>query len=277
MDKTQPSQQGIIQKSFVVLVLLLAILSLVPLYFGVLTSFKPNNTGITVSLIPENLTLSNYEHLFKETKIIRWFFNSLFTSSIAAAIIVYFSALAGYPLAKKKFPGVKILFWIVIAFMTIPKEALLLPLFMMMKEYYLFNTYLGIILPALAWPFAVFLMKQFISTIPADLFDAAEIDGCGPLRLFHSILLPIIKPALGALSIFAFVYVWNDYMWQLIVITSVEMKTLPLGVAGLQEEAAANFGRLMAGATLGAIPLLAVFLFFQKYFTSGITMGAVKG
>lgn len=139
------------------------------------------------------------------------------------------------------------LFWIIIVFMTIPKEALLLPLFIMMKEYNLFNTYYGIILPALAWPFAVFLMKQFISTIPSDLFDAAEIDGCGPFRLFHSILIPIIQPALGALSIFAFVYVWNDYMWQLIVITSVDMKTLPLGVAGLQEESAANFGRLMAG------------------------------
>ncbi|WP_240418501.1 carbohydrate ABC transporter permease [Paenibacillus periandrae] len=277
MNTTGLSLQGIVQKSFVVLVIVLAILSLVPLYFGVLTSFKPNSTGVSVSLIPENVTLSNYTHLFTQTKIIRWFFNSLFTSTIAAAIIVYLSALAGFPLAKKKFPGVKWLFWIIIVFMTIPKEALLLPLFIMMKEYNLFNTYYGIILPALAWPFAVFLMKQFISTIPSDLFDAAEIDGCGPFRLFHSILMPIIQPALGALSIFAFVYVWNDYMWQLIVITSVDMKTLPLGVAGLQEESAANFGRLMAGATLGAIPLLTVFLFFQKYFTSGITMGAVKG
>ncbi|MEK3912774.1 carbohydrate ABC transporter permease [Paenibacillus sp. FSL H7-0331] len=277
MNTTGLSLQGIVQKSFVVLVIVLAILSLVPLYFGVLTSFKPNSAGVSVSLIPENLTLSNYTHLFTQTKIIRWFFNSLFTSTVAAAIIVYLSALAGFPLAKKKFPGVRWLFWIIIVFMTIPKEALLLPLFIMMKEYNLFNTYYGIILPALAWPFAVFLMKQFISTIPSDLFDAAEIDGCGPFRLFHSILIPIIQPALGALSIFAFVYVWNDYMWQLIVITSVDMKTLPLGVAGLQEESAANFGRLMAGATLGAIPLLTVFLFFQKYFTSGITMGAVKG
>lgn len=277
MNTTGLSLQGIVQKSFVMLVIVLAILSLVPLYFGVLTSFKPNSAGVSVSLIPENLTLSNYTHLFTQTKIIRWFFNSLFTSTVAAAIIVYLSALAGFPLAKKKFPGVKWLFWIIIVFMTIPKEALLLPLFIMMKEYNLFNTYYGIILPALAWPFAVFLMKQFISTIPSDLFDAAEIDGCGPFRLFHSILMPIIQPALGALSIFAFVYVWNDYMWQLIVITSVDMKTLPLGVAGLQEESAANFGRLMAGATLGAIPLLTVFLFFQKYFTSGITMGAVKG
>ncbi|MCR8630031.1 carbohydrate ABC transporter permease [Paenibacillus radicis (ex Xue et al. 2023)] len=280
MNITHPSLQGIVQKSFVVLVVLLALLSLVPLYFGVLTSFKPSSSGGAVSLIPENLTLDNYKYLFTRTRILRWFFNSLFTSTLAAAIIVYLSALAGYPLAKKKFPGVKWLFWIIIVFMTIPKEALLLPLFMMMKEYHLFNTYYGIILPALAWPFAVFLMKQFISTIPSDLFDAAEIDGCGPLRLFHSILLPIIKPALGALSIFAFVYVWNDYIWQLIVITSLEMKTLPLGVAGLQEQSASdavNYGQLMAGSTLGAIPLLAVFLFFQKYFTSGITMGAVKG
>lgn len=261
---------------FVVLVVVLAVLSLVPLYFGVITSFKPNS-GMVVNLIPENLTLTNYSYLFKETKIVRWFFNSLFTSSVGAAIIVYLSALAGYPLGKKSFPGAKLLFWILIAFMTIPKEALLLPLFIMMKEYHMFNTYYGIILPALAWPFAVFLMKQFISTIPLDVFDAAEIDGCSPFRLFHSILLPIIKPAVGALAIFAFVYVWNDYMWQLIVITSVDMKTLPLGVAGLQEESTSNFGRLMAGATLGAIPLLAVFLMFQRHFTAGITMGAVKG
>jgi multiple sugar transport system permease protein len=263
----------------VVLVLLASVISIVPLYWTFINSLQLNQYTVKFppDLLLQNLNLDNYRFLFDKTKILRWLLNSVFISSAAAGLIVYMAALAGFPLAKRQFPGVKVLFYIVLAFMTIPKEVVLLPLFMMMKDLKLLDSYMGILLPVIGWPFGVFLMKQFISTVPSEIFDAAEIDGCGEWGTFHRILLPILKPGLGALAVFAFVHVWNDYMWQLIVIKSDTMKTLPLGIASLSDENVSNYGRLMAGAVIGAFPLLAVFAMFQRYFTSGITMGAVKG
>ncbi|WP_165972346.1 carbohydrate ABC transporter permease [Paenibacillus piri] len=261
------------------LVLAGSVISLIPLYWTILNSFQPNEIAMKVppELIPGSFIFDNYTYLFTKTGAFRWFINSACISAVSAALVVYFSAMAGYPLAKKKFPGVNVLFWTVLAFMTVPREVLLLPLFLMMKELHLFNTYLGILLPTIAWPFAVFLMRQFISTVPSEIFDAAAIDGCSPLAMFHKILLPIIKPGLGALAVFAFVNSWNDYIWHLIIISSDNMKTLPLGVASMSQELTANYGYLMAGASFGAIPLITVFLLFQRFFTSGITLGAVKG
>jgi len=256
-----------------------AILSLVPMYWAIINSFQPNAIAMQTppDLFPSVFILDNYKYLFGETNALRWFVNSTAISGLSALIIVYFSALAGYPLAKKKFPGVKTLFLIVLAFMTIPNEVLLYPLFMMMNKLNLYDSYLGILLPTLAYPFAVFLMRQFISTVPSEIFDAAEIDGCSPLGIFHRILLPIIKPGIGALAIFAFVQCWNNFIWQLIITASDEMKTLPLGVASISMEGVTNYGYLMAGATFGMFPMIVIFILFQGYFVSGITMGSIKG
>lgn len=141
------------------------------------------------------------------------------------------------------------------------------------------NTYYGLILPAIGWPFGVFLMKQFAQTIPGELMEAAKMDGCTEIRLFSTIILPLLKPALGALAIFTFIASWNDYFSQLIMIRSTPMMTLPLGVSMMttQSEFMTNYGVLMAGALLASVPMIAIFIVFQRAFTQGITMGAVKG
>jgi multiple sugar transport system permease protein len=279
MQRTKSLSLEAMSLILVVLVILGALVSLVPLYWTIINSFQPNDLAMKTppDLLPNQMILDNYKFVFTKTNAFRWFVNSIGLSAISATLVVYFSAMAGYPLAKKKFPGVKILFWTVLAFMTIPREVLLLPLFIMMNKFSLYDTYPGILLPTLGYPFAVFLMRQFISTVPSEIFDAAEIDGCSQIGIFHKILLPIIKPGVGALAVFAFVHSWNDYIWHLIIISSDDLKTLPLGVASMSQELVANYGYLMAGASFGALPLIMVFIMFQRHFTSGITMGAVKG
>jgi multiple sugar transport system permease protein len=241
-----------LQTVFVILVLGSAVISLVPLYWTISSSFQTNEAVMQLppQWIPVHWTWLNYNYLLEHTLALRWLGNSTVIAVISASLIVYLSTLAAYPLAKKTFPGSKFLFFLVLGFMTIPREVILLPLF---------------------------LMKQFISTIPSDIFDAAQMDGCSQLQTFHLVLLPMLKPGLGALAVFAFVHSWNDYIWQLIIVSSDSMKTLPLGVSTLSDEFVNNYAVLMAGATLGSVPLLVVFIVFQRFFTSGITLGAVKG
>ena len=161
--------------------------------------------------------------------------------------------------------------------MALPKQVIVIPLLQEMSMIGLHDTLLAVILPTVGWPFGVFLMKQFAETIPTEILEAARVDGAGELRTFFSVVFPMIKPGIGALAIFTFVNTWNDYFMQLIMLNSREMWTLPEGIARLQGEMSSDFGLIMAGATLAAVPIVAVFIAFQKYFTQGISMGAVKG
>ncbi|MEG1873239.1 MAG: carbohydrate ABC transporter permease, partial [Ruthenibacterium sp.] len=170
-----------------------------------------------------------------------------------------------------------VLFGLIVCAMALPKQVILIPLIREMSALNLYNSLWAVIFPTVGWPFGVFLMKQFSETLPSELLEAARIDGAGELRTFLSIVLPIVKPGIGALAIFTFVNTWNDYFMQLIMLKSSEAITVSLGVARLQSEFATNYGLMMAGASLGAVPIIAVFIAFQKYFTQGITMGAVKG
>jgi len=188
------------------------------------------------------------------------------------------STLAGYAFGKKKFPGQTWLFWLLLITMMLPKQISLIPLFIIMKDLKWFDTYQAMIVPYIAYPFGVFLVKQFMQGIPDDLIDAAKIDGASELQLFWKIILPLAKPAVGALAIFAFMFGWNDYIWQLVVINKEKMLTLPVGISKLVAGwGSVDIGLGMAGATLAFIPMLMIFLFFQDYFIKGITVGAVKG
>ena len=153
----------------------------------------------------------------------------------------------------------------------------LVPLFLIMSRLNLLDTYAGLVLPGIAGPFGVFLMKQFISTLPTDLIEAATIDGCGEWLTFMKVILPLAKPGLAVLGIFTFMGQWNQFLWPLIITNSSSMRTLPVGLALLQEELPMQYGLLMAGATYAAIPMIIIFLMFQKYFLRGITVGALKG
>ena len=187
------------------------------------------------------------------------------------------SSLAGYVLAKKRFYGQKILFSIFIAAMALPKQVVLVPLVRIVNFMGIHDTLSAVILPLIGWPFGVFLMKQFSENIPGELLESAKIDGCNEFRTFVSIAFPIVKPGFAALAIFTFINTWNDYFMQLVMLTSRKNLTISLGVATLQAEMATNYGLIMAGSALAAVPIVTVFLVFQKSFTQGITMGAVKG
>jgi multiple sugar transport system permease protein len=248
------------------------------LYWIITGSFKLQS--VTVQLppqwFPENPTMENYVKLFNNPAW-QWLFNSVFQAGMATLLTCASASLAGYALAKKRFVGSKVIFSIFVCAMALPKQVIMVPLVRLMATIGLYNTSWAVILPTVGWPFGVFLMKQFSETLPSELLEAARIDGAGELRTFASIVLPIVKPGIGALAIFTFVNTWNDYFMQLIMLKSSTALTVSLGIARLQSEFATNYGLIMAGATLSAVPILLVFICFQKYFTQGITMGAVKG
>ncbi|GAB6991962.1 carbohydrate ABC transporter permease [Paenibacillus pini] len=260
------------------LLILSTLFFIFPFYWIITGAFKKQTvaTAIPPEWFPLHPTLQNLSDLFKNP-VWRWTFNSFLISFVEMIAVCLVASLAGYVLAKKVFPGRKLIFGMFVAAMALPKQVILVPLFTMLADFGWVNTYHGLILPAIGWPFGVFLMKQFSQTIPSEVMEASRIDGCSEIRMFSTIILPLLTPALGALAIFTFIGSWNDYFSQLIMTRSTSMMTLPLGIATLQGEFTTNYGVMMAGAALASVPMIAIFLLFQKAFTQGITMGAVKG
>lgn len=262
-----------------VILMIFALIWVFPLYWGLTSSFKTEQAMFATppQLFPLNPSLMSFIELFRKTHSVRWFLNSTFVAVMTMIFVCIFSSMAGYAFAKLKFRGRNFLFYFMISTMMLPKYVLLVPLFRLMNTLGWFDSFAGLIIPELAAPFGIFMMRQFIQTLPNELTESARIDGCNEFTTFIKIILPLTKPAIAALAIFTFVRSWNDYMWQLIVTKSEMMKTLPLGVAGLQQENLIQYGQMMAGATLSAMPMILIFIIFQKYFTRGITLGAVKG
>lgn len=249
-----------------------------PFYWIMTGAFK---NPITIKMLPPeffpmNPSLDSFVKLFKSPTI-QWLFNSVFISGVAMLLTCLTASLAGYALAKKRFAGQKFVFAMFICAMALPKQVVLVPLVRLVNMIGLHNTVWAVILPTVGWPFGVFLMKQFSENIPGELMEAARIDGAGEILTFCRVVLPIIKPGIGALAIFTFINTWNDYFLQLVMLVKKEVMTIGLGVATLQAEFSTDYGTIMAGAALAAIPIVAIFVLFQKYFTQGITMGAVKG
>ena len=207
----------------------------------------------------------------------RWLINTVFMSVAAMVITCITASMAGYALAKKRFAGRALLFTLIVCAMALPKQVILIPLVREMAALKLSDTLWAVICPTVGWPFGVFLMKQFSEGIPGEILEAARIDGSGEIKTFTTIVTPMIKPGIGALAIFTFINAWNDYFMQLIMLMNTNQLTISLGIAKLQGENATDFGLIMAGAALAAVPIIVVFIIFQKYFTKGIAMGAVKG
>lgn len=273
------SEQSKGYKLFAVFALvLLAVFFIFPLYWIVTGSFKDAITinAPTPQWFPLAPTMQNYTNLLKQPAF-QWLMNTIIIAVGAMILTCLTAALAGYAIAKKRFYGRTLLFTLLVCAMALPKQVIVIPLLQEMSALHLNNTLLAVILPTVGWPFGVFLMKQFSETIPTEILEAARVDGAGEVRTFATIVFPMIKPGIGALAIFTFVNTWNDYFLQLIMLQKRDVFTLPLGIARLQGEVSSDFGLIMAGATLAAIPIVVVFLCFQKYFTQGITMGAVKG
>ena len=206
-----------------------------------------------------------------------WVWNTVFMCVMSMILTCITASMGGYALAKKRFTGNKLIFSIFIIAMALPKQVILIPLLKEMAWLKIHNTLWAVILPTVGWPFGVFLMKQFSENVPNELLEAARIDGAGETRTFLEIVLPLISPGIGALAIFTFINAWNDYFLQLIMLNDTQVLTISLGIAKLQSELSTDFGLIMAGAALGSVPIIIIFLIFQKFFTRGITMGAVKG
>ena len=208
---------------------------------------------------------------------IRWLINTVFMSVASMLITCLTAAMAGYVLAKKRFFGKALIFTLVVCAMALPKQVILIPLVREMNMLHLYDKIWAVIFPIVGWPFGVFLLKQFAEGIPTEMVEACRIDGASEWRTFTDVMFPMIKPGVGACAIFTFINSWNDYFMQLIMLTTNSNLTISLGIATMQGESSTDYGLLMAGAALASVPIIIVFLIFQKYFTKGITMGAVKG
>ncbi len=257
-----------------------AVVSLFPLYWMVTTALKPPT--IVMSLppewIPTSVSLNNFREAFANSPVTRWTINSLIMALSVTAFQLLFATMAGYGFSKKRFPGREILFWLYVSSMMIPGFAMVIPLFTLMTKFGLVNSYVGLIAPGLSAPFGVFLMRQFIQTLPTELIEAATIDGCSEIQVFTKIILPLSKPGLAVLGIFVFIGQWNAFLWPLIVINTSEMMPLTVGFALLaNRELRVNYGALMAAGTYMALAQFIVFFAFQRYFVQGITVGGIKG
>lgn len=263
----------------IIILSLLTIMFVFPFYWIMTGAFKSQGDTIKIppQWWPQNPTLENFQKLLVQNPAGSWLLNSVLIAMITMLLVCVTSSLAGYVLAKKRFYGQGILFSVFIGAMALPKQVILVPLVRIISFMGIHDTLAAVILPLIGWPFGVFLMKQFSENIPTELLESAKIDGCNELKTFTNIAFPIVKPGFAALAIFTFINTWNDYFMQLVMLSSRNKLTISLGVATLQAEMATNYGLIMAGAALAAVPIVTVFLVFQKYFTQGITMGAVKG
>ena len=259
-----------------IVLIIIALLFLFPFYWIITGSFKTQPNKIPPEWFPKTWTIMHWQKLFKQPAW-TWFFNSVFMSIMSMILVLGAASMAGYVLAKKAFTGRKIIFSILVMAMALPKQVILVPLVRMMNALSLYNTLWAVILGTVGWPFGTFLMKQFSEGIPTELLEAAKIDGSGEVKTFTQIVCPMLKPAFGALAIFTFINTWNDYFLQLVMLTSRNNLSISLGIATLQAELSTDYGLIMAGATLGAVPIVTIFIMFQKYFTNGIALGAVKG
>ena len=228
-----------------------------------------------LSIVWDKFT-SNYRNLWKTVPYNRYFVNSIFIATASTLLTLFFCSLGGYAFAKYQFRGQKILFGILLASMMVPFQVLLVPLFGLMYDIGWLNSYKAIVIPFSVGAFGVFLMRQFIVTIPSELLDAARIDGCSEFGIYYRIVLPIIKPALGALTIYSFLGSWNGYLWPLIILRDEVKYTLPIGLANLVGTYRQDYGMLMAGTLLSLMPIVILFLAMQREFVQGITLGGVK-
>jgi multiple sugar transport system permease protein len=251
----------------------------VPFVWMLLSSFKPESEVRTIppTWWPETVTTSNYHTLLSRLDFPTYLFNSVVVALAVTAGNMMFCSMLGYALAKLDFPGKRALFSIVLGTLMVPGVVTFVPLFVMVTKMGLSNSLLGMILPFLAGPFGVFLMRQYISTLPDELIQAARIDGAGELRIFFSVMLPLCGPALATLGILTFLTSWNNFLWPLVIAQTEDKYTLPVALALYSVgQNATQFGLLLAGAVIVVLPVLAIFLVLQRHIMQGVAMTGIK-
>ena len=228
-------------------------------------------------VLPSAPTLANYRELFARGNIARNLANSLGVAAAATLLSLVFNVSAGYAFAKLRFAGRDLLWKLLLGVMLVPAQVAMIPLFLMLKQVGLINSYVGVVIPSIANVFGIFLVRQYALELPDELLEAARLDGASEPRIFWSIVLPVLRPVLVTLAIFAFLGAWNDFLWPLIVLADDARQTLPVALAALAREHAGDSELMMAGAVVTILPVLAVFLALQRYYLRGLLSGSVKG
>ena len=254
-----------------------ALLWLMPLAWALDTALKPNSETTRTTWLIDNPTLGAFGRVLRDTGILNWFGASVITATLSAVGTVLTASLAAYALSRLRFRYRNVLFWLVLAGIMIPGQVLIVPQFREMDSFGLLNTFWAVSLPQIPTAVAVFIFKQFFDGLPKELEEVARMDGAGYLRIYARIIMPLARPAVAAVAIFAFVTSWNDLLWPLLVLSNPDIMTIPVGLATVQGAFGIRYADTMASAILGAVPLVAVFLLFQRNIVEGIAGTGLKG
>ncbi len=279
-------RRKILQSGIGGLLCLFAILYLFPYVWMVAMSFKPDAEIFSGQIFPAAPTWEQYARLFfgyqfRDLTLIvpylDYYKNTVFVTVVSLVLVLLTDALAAYAFAKFNFRGKTFLFWLMIGTMLLPVYATLIPAFWLFSKIGLINTYHALIWPGVIDAYGIFLLRQYMETIPNELIDSAKVDGAGPFRIFWQIVVPLSRPALGTLAIFRFLFIWNDYLWPLVVLRQENMFTLTVGIANMQlRQGMVVWGSQMAASFLATLPVILLVLFMQRQFLRGLTAGAFK-
>lgn len=261
------------------LLTLFALFFLLPLVWMFVTALKPFEEWVQPNWIPNNPTFENFRSIFADPTLPapRWFLNSLGIASIFTILVLIIDSLAGYAYARMEFPGRNLLFGLLLATLVMPGLMFLIPNYLTINRIGWLNTYQGVMAPGLAGVFGVFFMRQFFQGIPKELEEASRIDGAGTWTTFYRVVLPLAKGALATLAVITFMASWNDFLWPLLVLNDRTMQSLPVGLATIQGQYTFDYGKLMAGAAVTALPVLILYMFLQRYIVQSVAMTGLKG
>lgn len=262
-----------------VLSMLFALLFLIPIIWMIMVSIKPQSTIFSSlsSSFTAPFTLNNFRQLVFGSSEMHWMMNSVLVAVISTFVALLFASMSAFALSKIRFSGSRTVYFIYMAGLMIPTEATVIPLYIIAKNLGLLNSFSGLVLPSISLPLAIVILKNFFDSIPQDLLDSANIDGCGWLRCYWNIVMPLSKTSLSALGIFIFVQNWNNFLWPFLALSSEEIFTLPVGVPVFNSSYSANYILPMAANTLASIPIIIVYILFEKQIVKGITMSGIKG
>ena len=253
-----------------------AVFMVFPFVWMILTSLKTGADVYSFSMIPNPATTQNYSFVFTRTDFVRWFLNSIFIAVMVVSSVLLFDTLVGYTLCKMQFKGKQLVFILIMSTLMVPTEMLIIPWYLMSAQLKWLNTYWSIMFPGLITAFGIFMMRQFFEGVPDELLEAARIDGLNELGIYARIALPLVMPAVSALAIFTFLGNWNAFLWPVIIVSNKELVTLPVGLAMFTTENNPEWERIMTAASLGTVPVLAVFMVFQRQIIEGINLSGLK-
>ncbi len=247
-----------------------------PFLWMVLTSFKTGSDIYSFSVVPNPFVGTNYATVLGKTNFVRWFLNSLFIGVVTTASVLCFDTLTGYTLCKMSFPGKNLIFIVILATLMVPTEMLVIPWYLMSSRLGWMNTYWSIMFPGVISAFGIFMIRQFFEGVPNDLIEAARIDGLNEFGIYWRIALPLIKPAISALAIFTFLGNWNAFLWPVIIVSQYDLYTLPVGLSLFSTDAGSQWELIMTAASMATVPVLIVFMIFQKQIIEGIHLSGMK-